>query len=112
MSLTDTEITSGWANAEIGTDLVLETDDMRLWHLRLRPGQTIPPHRHDRPYYWTVLTDGKGLSRFDDGREVAITYKAGNTRHFPDLTPSNGFVHDLTNTGGAELVFVTVEFKH
>lgn len=111
MTLSDTEITSGWANADIGTTLVLETDAMRLWHLRLAPGQTIPPHRHDRPYFWTVVTDGKGLSRFDDGREVPITYKAGDTQHFPDLTRSNGFVHNLTNTGDTELLFVTAEFK-
>lgn len=112
MTLSSKEIADGRVNAEIGTDVVLETDQMRVWHLRLAPGQTLPPHRHDRPYFWTVLTDGNGLSHFDDGRAVPITYRAGDTRHFPDLTPSNGFVHDLTNTGDAELVFVTAESKH
>ncbi|WP_299848291.1 cupin domain-containing protein [uncultured Roseovarius sp.] len=111
MTLTPQSIASGQQNAQIGTDLVLETDTMRVWHLRLAPGETIPPHRHDRPYFWTVLTDGKGVSRFDDGQVVPITYKIGDTKNFADLTPSTGFVHDLSNTGDSDLIFVTVEFN-
>ncbi|WP_085905165.1 cupin domain-containing protein [Kiloniella majae] len=111
MSLSTEEILAGWQNDNIGTEHVLATDDMNIWHLRLDPGATIKPHRHNRPYFWTVLTDGTGLSRFDDGREVAITYQAGDTQHFPDLTPETGFVHDLTNSGDTPLVFVTVEFN-
>ncbi len=109
-TLTSKEIQAGWQNDNIGTERVLFTDDMTIWHLRLDPGDTIAAHRHDRPYFWTVLTDGTGLSRFDDGREIAITYQAGDTQHFPDLTPKTGFVHDLTNSGDTPLVFVTVEF--
>ncbi|SIS91939.1 cupin domain-containing protein [Phaeovulum vinaykumarii] len=108
--LTGQEVSRARANDRIGTDLVLDTGAMRIWHLRLAPGETLPAHRHDRPYFWTVLTDGKGQSRFDDGRVVDVTYHAGDTKHFDDLKSDNGFVHDLTNTGDDELVFVTVEF--
>jgi quercetin dioxygenase-like cupin family protein len=110
MSLTPEQILSGSSNDQIGTQLVKDTESMRIWHLRLAPGQTIPPHRHDRPYFWTVVSDGKGLSCFDDGRDLEVIYKAGDTKHFPNLTPETGFVHDLTNIGDTELVFVTVEF--
>ena len=110
MSLSAQEISRGRENANIGTELVLETDAMRIWHLRLQPGETAPPHRHDRPYFWTIVTGGTALSRSDNGEEVAVTYRAGDTKHFPDLTHDNGFVHDLTNVGETELVFVTVEF--
>ncbi len=108
--LTKHEITEGRANPRIGTALVAETDGMRIWHLRVPPGETHPPHRHEHPYFWTVLTDGTARSRFDDGRVVDVTYTNGQTRHFPDLSPDNAFVHDLINTGETELVFVTVEF--
>ncbi|WP_299410554.1 cupin domain-containing protein [uncultured Roseobacter sp.] len=111
MTLMVQDLAAGRKNAQIGTELVLETDAMRVWHLRLAPGETIPPHRYDRPYVWTILTDGYGVSRFDDGRVVEIAYKAGDTKNFPDLTPETGFIHDLTNTGETELVFVTVEFN-
>lgn len=106
------EIAAGRGNDRIGTRLVAETGGLRVWHLLLAPGQTLPAHRHDRPYFWTVLTDGRGRSRFDDGRIVDIVYRAGDTKHFADLRPDAGFVHDLTNTGERDLLFVTVEFHH
>lgn len=105
------EQASEYGNDRIGTDLVLDTGAMRIWHLRLAPGETIAPHRHDRPYFWTVTTDGKGRSRFDDGRDVLVTYTSGDTGHFADLNAQTRFVHDLTNIGNTELVFVTVEFN-
>ena len=109
--LTDREIVQARANDRIGTDLVLDTGAMRIWHLRLAPGEILPAHRHDRPYFWTVLTDGEGQSRFGDGRIADIAYRAGDTKHFDDLHPGKSFVHDLTNIGEDELVFVTVEFN-
>ena len=82
--LTDREIAQARANDRIGTDLVLDTGAMRIWHLRLAPGETLPAHRHDRPYFWTVLTDGEGQSRFGDGRIADIAYRAGEAS-LPDL---------------------------
>lgn len=111
-ALSPDDIAAARGNDRIGTDLVAETDGMRIWHLRLAPGASLPAHRHDRPYFWTVLTDGKARSRYGDGRVVDLTYRKGQTQHFPDLTAETGFVHDLTNTGTTELVFVTVEFQH
>jgi quercetin dioxygenase-like cupin family protein len=104
-------LAAGRLNDRIGTELHLETDSMRIWHLRLKPGQRIPYHRHDRPYFWSVTTDGKGRSHFDDGRVVDIDYKKGESKYFNDLSVENMFVHDLTNIGDSELVFVTVEFN-
>lgn len=98
-------------NERIGTDLVHEAHGMRVWHLCLAPGETLPAHRHDRPYFWTVLTNGCGRSRYADGRIVELIYHKGDTQYFPSLTPENAFVHDLTNTGSSELIFVTVEFE-
>ena len=110
--LTAQDISKACMNDRIGTDLVLETQAMRIWHLRIAPGETLAAHRHDRPYFWTVLTDGQGRARFGDGRIIDITYRIGDTKNFNDLDPDKNFVHDLTNTGEAELVFVTVEFNH
>lgn len=108
--LSRAEIAAATANDRIGTDLVAEAGGMRIWHLRLKPGETLAAHRHDRPYLWTVLSDGEAVSRYGDGRVESVTYHAGQTRHFPHLAADRDFVHDLTNTGEAELVFVTVEF--
>ncbi|MFG6083800.1 hypothetical protein ACEUZ9_000032 [Paracoccus litorisediminis] len=96
-------------NDRIGTDLVHQGNGMCVWHLRLLPGQTLAAHRHDRPYMWTVLTDGRAQSRREDG-VIDVIYRAGQTQHFPDLSPQTGFIHDLTNSGENDLIFVTVEF--
>jgi quercetin dioxygenase-like cupin family protein len=104
-------LADGRSNDRIGTELHLESGGIRIWHLRLKPGQRIPYHRHDRPYFWSVTTDGKGRSHFDDGRIVDIDYKKGESKYFNDLSQENMFVHDLTNIGDSELVFVTVEFN-
>ncbi|OCP00048.1 MULTISPECIES: cupin domain-containing protein [unclassified Ensifer] len=108
--LTERERAEAAINDRIGTELVHEGAGLRVWHLRLQPGETLGPHRHDRPYFWTALTDGTARARSGDGRTTDVIYRAGDTRHFSDLTPATAFVHDLTNTGDAELVFVTVEF--
>jgi beta-alanine degradation protein BauB len=109
--LTEAEIRKARQNDRIGTELAAETGGMRIWHLRLAPGETLAAHYHDRPYFWTVLGDGRARSRYDDGRVVDVIYRAGETRHFPHLSAAQGFAHDLTNTGSADLVFVTVEFN-
>ncbi len=83
---------------------------MRVWHISVAPGQRLPAHRHDRPYFWTVTTDGKSRSRYVDGRDAEAEYKKGETKYF-DLTPETGFTHDLENIGNTELCFVTVEFN-
>jgi len=107
--LTKVELTE--AGDRIGSELVSEAQGVRVWHLRLSPGETLPAHRHDRPYFWTVLTDGRARSRQGDGSVVEVSYRKGETRHFPGLTAKTAFVHDLTNIGDKELVFVTVEFR-
>lgn len=97
-------------NDHIGTHLVSRTDAMSIWHVRLAPGEVLPPHRHDRPYFWTVTTDGKGRAQYGDGRIVEVDYTAGDTQHHAE-TPETHFVHDLTNIGETDLIFVTVEFN-
>ncbi len=49
MTLSPLDTAYGQNNDRIGTEMVYESDDMSVWHLHLSPGETIPPHRHDRP---------------------------------------------------------------
>ena len=98
------------ANGQVGTRLVSETPELRVWHLSLAPGERLASHCHVLDYFWTVLGDGQGRSRFGDGTVREVRYKAGDTSH---LTFGSGerMVHDLENTGTEPLLFVTVEFK-
>ena len=96
-------------NGRIGTRLLSETDRVRVWEIRLAPGERIGFHRHVLDYFWTAITPGRARSHTEDGSVVESVYAAGDTRHFV-LGRGEYKVHDLKNIGDADLWFTTVEF--
>jgi hypothetical protein len=96
-------------NGCVGQRLLSESDRVRVWEIRLKPGQRFGFHRHVLDYFWSVSTDGKACAHVSDGTTVEHTYKAGETRH---ETHERGHykVHDLENIGTSDLNFITVEF--
>lgn len=96
-------------NGCVGQSLVSETTRVRVWMIRLKPGERLGFHRHVLDYFWTTSTAGSSLSSFHDGRVVETIYRPGDTKHFR-FGPGQFAVHDLKNTGDAALVFTTVEF--
>src|SRR5215211_4280218 len=71
-------------NGCVGTRLISETERVRVWEIRLKPGERISFHR-------------------------LVLRLAGETQH-ESYGPGESKIHDLKNTGDAELVFITVEF--
>jgi beta-alanine degradation protein BauB len=102
------EIQRNVSNGCVGSRLVSETENLRVWHLTLQPGERIGFHRHVLDYFWTVMTDGAAKSNYHDGRTTVTHYKAGDTRHFT-YGAGEFMMHDLENVGDAPLVFTTVE---
>lgn len=96
-------------NGRVGSTLVSETDDLRVWQIKLEPGERLPFHRHVLNYFWTVLTDGEGRSHYGDGRIAEVQYKAGDTKHLVH-GPGQSMIHDLENIVDTTLLFTTVEF--
>lgn len=105
------ELTAAPTNREIGTALRFENDHVRVFEVRLEPGERGPFHVHDATYFWTVVDPGRGLQRFADGTFVVRDYALGETRYLVH-SPEDRLVHDLENVGGSTLRFVTVELKH
>jgi hypothetical protein len=103
------ELAESATNGCVGTELVSETDRVRVWSLRLAPGQRIGFHRHVLDYFWTVLSDGVARSQYGDGRSVETSYRSGDTRHMT-FAFGQSMTHDLENIGHTELIFTTVEF--
>lgn len=93
----------------IGHVLVSESARVRVWSLRLRPGERLPFHRHVLDYFWTATTPGKARSRYSDGHTSEPEYEAGDTMHFT-FSAGEFMVHDLENIGSEDLCFTTVEF--
>ena len=96
-------------NGCVGNQLVSETDTVRVWTIRLQPGQRFGFHRHVLNYFWTAVSGGRGRQHLMDGSTVEYSYVAGETRH-ETYGPGEFKVHDLENIGDADMVFMTVEF--
>jgi quercetin dioxygenase-like cupin family protein len=96
-------------NGEVGNRLLSESDRVRVWEIRLQPGQRVAAHRHVLDYFWTAINPGSSRQHTADGTTREVTYEAGQTRHF-HFAEGEYLLHDLENVGDTELVFSTVEF--
>ncbi len=96
-------------NGCVGSTLLSENDKVRVWIIRLAPGERIGFHRHVLDYFWTSVSGGRGRQHLMDGATVEYTYQPGETRH-ETYGLSEYKVHDLENLGDKEMVFMTIEF--
>ena len=96
-------------NGCVGSEFVSESERVRVWTIRLKPGQRFGFHRHVLDYFWTAVSGGRGRQHLMDGTTVEYTYQPGETRH-ETYGPGEYKVHDLENLGDKDLVFMTVEF--
>ena len=95
-------------NGCVGNALLSETDKLRVWTIRLKPGERFDFHRHVLNYFWTAVTPCRGRQHLMDGTTVEYSYFPGETRH--ETYAAGEFkVHDLENIGDADMVFMTVE---
>ncbi len=95
-------------NGCVGSVLVSETRELRVWHLDIAPGERCGFHRHVNPYFWSALAPGRALTYFSDGRIAESTYSKGQTQHY-HYGPGEYMLHSLENIGETELKFITVE---
>jgi quercetin dioxygenase-like cupin family protein len=96
-------------NPCVGNALVSETDRVRVWTIRLAPGERIGFHRHVLDYFWTSVNGGRGRQHLQDGTTVEFAYTPGETRH-ETYGAGECKVHDLQNLGDKEMIFMTIEF--
>jgi len=96
-------------NGCVGQRLISENNRVRVWEIRLKPGERFGFHRHVLDYFWTAVLRGRARAHVNDGSIVEHTYAAGETRH-ETHAPDHFKVHDLENIGDNELIFITVEF--
>ena len=96
-------------NGCVGSQLLSETDKVRIWIIRLAPGERIGFHRHVLNYFWTSVNGGRGRQHLMDGTTVEHSYFPGETRH-ETYGAGEYKVHDLENLGDQEMIFNTIEF--
>ena len=104
------EIDDNRMNGVVGTQLISETDEVRVWHLRLPSGLRCAFHRHVLSYFWTCHSYGSTRILFEDGTTQDMSHSPGDTRQMTIL-PGEYMLHAVANTGPTELLFTTVEYK-
>ena len=95
----------------VGSTLVSETEQVRVWHLLITAGTRCTFHRHVLNYFWTCHTHGRARGYYEDGSITETTHFPGDTKH---MTYGTGeyLVHAVENIGSSDLLFTTVEFLH
>ncbi len=97
-------------NGQVGGRLLLDNDQVRVWEIRLAPGERYGAHRHVLNYFWVAVTEGVSIQRTSDGRTEKVSYKCGDTMFF-SFREGEYMLHDLANAGSSDLVFTTVDLK-
>jgi beta-alanine degradation protein BauB len=103
-----TEFTEDAHDGHVGSRLLSQNNRVRVWEIRLSPGERWHAHRHVLDYFWTAVNAGNSRQHAHDGTTRDVTYTAGETRHF-HFGPGEFLLHDIENIGQTELVFTTVE---
>ena len=95
-------------DGQVGSRLLSADDRVRVWEIRLGPGERWHAHRHVLDYFWTAVNAGRSRQHTSDGTTREVSYVAGETRHFT-FRPGEYLLHDIENVGDGPLVFTTVE---
>lgn len=97
------------ARTEVGTSLLFENDRVRVWDLRLAPGESTGLHRHENDYFYVVIGDGT-LQRGDaDGSRGESRTMSDSEVHFREIDGED--VHEAINVGESDWRNIVVELK-
>jgi hypothetical protein len=98
----------GMTLGEVGQRIVLENEHVRIWEVRLEPGETIDFHIHYHPYIVVSLGGGENEIETVFGKKISIQEPLGSTVFIDDMRP----VHRLTNRSNVTYLSRLVELKH
>lgn len=91
----------------VGSRLLFENEQVRVWDLRLEPGESTGLHRHTSDFFYVVIGDGT-LQRLDaDGASQPPRQMADGDVHFRRVPGED--VHEAVNVGSAPWRNIVVE---
>jgi quercetin dioxygenase-like cupin family protein len=92
----------------VGTKLLYENAQVKVWEFALDPGEAIPMHTHTMDYLFHVYQGSTLEVSFpSDKPKVSVALKDGDVRFIP-----KGARHMARNTGEKRYVEVLVELKN
>jgi len=89
--------------------LVFENEAIKLWDLRLLPGERLNFRRHNTNYGWVCTTGGLVITRYGNGKIDMVKLNPGDTEYFENR--GKNYVNDLENIGEDTLVINILEYK-
>ena len=92
-------MTERFTMAEVGTKLIFENEQVRVWEFTLQPGERTGSHRHDCDYFFYPI----------EGGTLEVTRDSGVTRATYFLKV--GDTHDAKNVDDHRYHEVLVELK-
>ena len=98
----------GIALGQVGHQIVLENEHVRVWEVRLAPGETIDFHIHYHPYLVISLGGGENEIETIFGQTIPLEESLGSTVFINDMRP----VHRLTNRSNVLYLSRLIELKH
>ena len=93
---------------DVGQRIVLENEYVRVWEIRLEPGETIDFHIHHHPYLVISLGGGENEIETIFGKNITTEEALGSTVFVNEMRP----VHRLTNRAAVTYLSRLVELKH
>ena len=105
----DEELQHAAENYEVGTTLLFENDEIRVWELFLGPGERVPFHCHRTPYFWVCIDGGRAIQRYPDGHLIHVEFESRDTDFLDEERLETERIHDLENTGDTAFRFHTFE---
>jgi hypothetical protein len=93
---------------QIGHRIVLENEHVRVWEVRLEPGETIDFHIHYHPYLIISLGGGENQIETIFGQTIPVDEPLGSTVFIGEMRP----VHRLTNRSKVTYLSRLIELKH
>jgi hypothetical protein len=92
---------------EVGDKILFENEHIRMWEVRLEPGQTIDFHIHYHPYLVVSLGGGENEVETIFGHKIPTYEPIGSWVYMDKMRP----VHRLTNKSDFVYLSRLIELK-
>ena len=102
------DVAEGPTNFAVGTKLLGENEHVRVWEIRVAPGERHRFHCHRTSYFWVAHAGARVRVTYPDGAYHDYEHQAGEVTYL-EIAAGEQNVQDLTNTGDTPLRITTIE---
>ncbi len=92
--------------ADVGTKVIFEDDEIKVWNLIIDPGETSGLHTHNHNYFYYVVEGTTLEIHRENGMVNTVTMRSGEV-----VSGTEGSTHNAKNIGDTRFRNVLVEVK-